>query len=163
MDIVLLLKCLILLVIANGAPVLAWRLSGDRFNSALDFGHVLPQDNRPVFGPSKTIRGVIVALILTPAFAYPLGLSPIMGLYIALFAMLGDLLSSFIKRRLGLASSSMALGLDQIPESLLPMMFVADRLNLNWTEIGLIVALFALTELGLSRVLYKLSIRKKPY
>ena len=35
--------------------------------------------------------------------------------------MAGDLLSSFTKRRMRLASSSMAPGIDQVPESVLPL------------------------------------------
>ena len=38
------------------------------------------------------------------------------GLLVAATAMAGDLLSSFLKRRLALAPSSQAIGLDQIPE-----------------------------------------------
>ena len=34
----------------------------------------------------------------------------------------GDLFSSFVKRRLDLASSSMAIGLDHIPESFFPLL-----------------------------------------
>jgi len=38
------------------------------------------------------------------------------GTLVATFAMAGDLFSSFVKRRLHLASSRMAIGLDHIPE-----------------------------------------------
>ena len=100
-------------------------------------------------------------------------LSLMTGFLIALCAMLGDLLSSFIKRRLGLPSSSMALGLDQVPESLLPLLsvkFFAPALlppplqaDMTWTLVWQIVAMFFIVELLVSRLLYRLHIRNEPY
>ena len=77
--------------------------------------------------------------------------------------MLGDLLSSFCKRRLRMASSSMALGLDQIPEALLPLLLVADRLALSWAAIGWTVIGFIVLELVLSPIFFWLGIRNRPY
>ena len=72
----------------------------------------------PWFGPSKTIRGVVLATLATAAAAGVLGLGWKVGALLGVVAMAGDLLASFIKRRLGLAPSSQAVGLDQIPEVL---------------------------------------------
>ena len=44
------------------------------------------------------------------------------GILTTTCAMAGDLFSSFVKRRLHLASSSMAIGLDHIPEFLFPLL-----------------------------------------
>jgi CDP-2,3-bis-(O-geranylgeranyl)-sn-glycerol synthase len=82
---------------------------------------------------------------------------------IGLAAMLGDLLSSFLKRRLGLASSARALGLDQLPESLLPTAVVAGPLDLSAPQVCGIAAAFFALELLLSRLLYRLRLRKRPY
>ena len=49
-----------------------------------------------------------------------LGFAWTCGLVVASVAMSGDLLSSFLKRRLSLPPSSRATGIDQIPECLLP-------------------------------------------
>jgi CDP-2,3-bis-(O-geranylgeranyl)-sn-glycerol synthase len=57
----------------------------------------------------------------------------------------------------------MALGLDQIPESLLPLLAVAGEFGLSWTTIGLITIGFIVVELALSRVLYRLGVRNRPY
>ena len=119
----LVLKLLVLLAVANGTPVLAKSLLGDRLARPLDGGAILG-DGRPLFGPSKTILGVVLALIATPLAAALMGLSWQLGVVLAALAVAGDLLSSFVKRRMGLASSSMAIGLDQIPESLLPLLGV---------------------------------------
>ena len=77
--------------------------------------------------------------------------------------MLGDLASSFAKRRLGLAPSSQALGLDQIPESALPLWFTREATGLSPDQIWTVVALFILAELFISRVLFIAGIRKRPY
>ena len=91
------------------------------------------------------------------------GLPAVVGVVIGLAAMLGDLLSSFVKRRLGMASSSMAFGLDQIPEAWLPLLAVSSLFELTRSVIAGIVAGFVVLELALSRLLYWLGIRKRPY
>jgi CDP-2,3-bis-(O-geranylgeranyl)-sn-glycerol synthase len=48
----------LLVVIANVTPVVISLLMGHRWNAPLDGGLRLP-DQRPVLGPSKTIRGVL--------------------------------------------------------------------------------------------------------
>ncbi len=49
--------------------------------------------------------------------------------------MLGDLSSSFVKRRLRLKLHAQVFGLDQIPEALLPLLLVQDHLGLSWLDI----------------------------
>ncbi|EGV52696.1 hypothetical protein QQ73_19790 [Candidatus Endoriftia persephone str. Guaymas] len=156
------LLLLLLLLTTNGAPLLARELLHSGFNHPIDRGHRLAS-GQPLLGPSKTWRGVIAALLLTPLVSLLLGLGWLLGLVIALFAMLGDISSSFIKRRLGMPSSSMALGLDQIPESLLPLLACRLLIELPLTQLALLVVLFFITELLLSRVLFWLHIRRHPY
>jgi len=156
------LKLLLLIIIANGAPVLARNLLKSHFETAVDFNRVF-FDDRPVFGPTKTWRGVISAIVITLPVALLLGFTAELGLVLAALAMLGDLLGSFIKRRFKLAPSSRALGLDQIPESLLPMFACQSMLGLGWQSTVMIVFLFFVMELLLSRLLYQLHIRKHPY
>jgi CDP-2,3-bis-(O-geranylgeranyl)-sn-glycerol synthase len=81
----------------------------------------------------------------------------------AAMAMLGDLLASFIKRRLAIPPSGIAPGLDQIPESLLPLLAVRGVLDLSWLQISLIVVTFIALDYLLSFVLYRLHIRQHPY
>ena len=85
------------------------------------------------------------------------------GLLVAATAMLGDLFSSFTKRRINLVPGSMALGLDQIPESLLPALACRWVLPITVVDIVLMSALFFVGELGASRVLYRFKIRDRPY
>ena len=77
--------------------------------------------------------------------------------------MTGDLFSSFIKRRLGLPPSSMALGLDQIPELLLPALVYKNLTTFTLVDIVIVTTLFLVGELVLSRLLFKLHIRDQAY
>ena len=105
MHYVLLAQLLILLSLANGSPVIAKRILGETFAKPID-GNAQFADGRPLFGPSKTIRGVVVSLLVTAMGAPLLGLPIWIGLLVAAAAMAGDLLSSFLKRRLGLAPAA---------------------------------------------------------
>jgi len=153
---------LILLIAANGAPILlAWSL-GQRWNWPLDGGMVLG-DGRRLLGESATLRGLVVAVLATAVLADLLGLGAGMGALIGLLAMVGDALSSFVKRRLALAPGDKATGLDQIPESLFPMMAVAVPFSLGWLDLALLVAAFTLFDMAVSGPLYRLHLRRRPY
>jgi CDP-2,3-bis-(O-geranylgeranyl)-sn-glycerol synthase len=156
------LQLMVLLTLANGAPVVAKKIFGSRFALPLDFG-LMFFDGRPVFGPSKTFRGIVVAILAAAIGAPLIGLDPIVGLTAAAAAMAGDLFSSFVKRRLNLPPSSQALGLDQIPESLLPMLACRDALSLTVIDIALGVGVFFAGELVLSRLLFRAHLRDEPY
>jgi len=120
-------------------------------------------DHRPLLGRSKTIRGVVASVALATLAAPAAGLPLTIGATIGMAAMAGDIFSSFVKRRLGMASSSQALGLDQIPESLLPLLAVQPALSLDVSEIVLVTAFFLVGELVLSRLLYAVHLRDRPY
>jgi CDP-2,3-bis-(O-geranylgeranyl)-sn-glycerol synthase len=156
------LSLLLLIMVANGAPVLGEALFRRWAAWPLD-GGLAWWDGRPLLGPSKTWRGVFLALAATTIMAWLMRFSPHIGLIIGAYAMLGDILSSFTKRRLGMKSSSQAFGLDQIPEALLPLLAVRDFFNLKLSSMLETVAGFIVLELLLSRILYRLRVRKRPY
>ena len=158
----LLLQLLILLVVANGTAVVAKKLLGRAFARPLD-GGALFVDGQPIFGPAKTIRGVVASLLATSICAALMGLGWQVGTLIATFAMAGDLLSSFVKRRLHLTSSSMAPGLDHIPESLFPLLACRLLLPLSILDIVAGVAIFVAGGLVLSPLLFKLKLRDEPH
>jgi len=162
MHILPILQLMVLLTLANGAPVVAKKICGSRFALPLDCGRTF-FDGRPVFGSSKTFRGIVVAVLAATAGAPLIGLDPIVGMTAGGAAMAGDLFSSFTKRRLNLPPSSQALGLDQIPESLLPLLACRDALSLTAVDIALGVGVFFLGELVLSRLLFRAHLRDEPY
>jgi hypothetical protein len=155
-------QLLILLTLANGSPVVAKLVLRDRFSMPLD-GNRKFIDGRPLFGPAKTIRGILVAIVVPAASAPLLGLDLEIGLLVGATAMAGDLLSSFVKRRLGLAPSSRATGVDQIPESLIPLLVCRQVLALTAVDIVVACGVFFAGELLLSRLLFRLHLRDRPY
>lgn len=162
MDPIQLLKVLVLSALANGAPLAAKKLFGSRFSDPVDGARTFV-DGRPFLGHSKTFRGILSSILVTSACAPLIGLDIGVGATAAIAAMAGDLLSSFLKRRLNFPPSSRAIGLDQVPESLFPMLACRDALSLTSTDIVLGVAIFLVGELILSRLLYRLRLRDRPY
>lgn len=155
-------KILIMLLAVNGAPIIAARVCRHRGSTPVDLGRRLG-DEQPILGASKTWRGLAAALvtscILSSAFGYGLEF----GLAFGVLVMAGDLISSFVKRRRGLQSSDQYLGVDQIPESLLPAIYCVVVLDTAWIWALLWVLAFMLLELLISRPLFLLKIRKRPY
>jgi CDP-2,3-bis-(O-geranylgeranyl)-sn-glycerol synthase len=155
-------RLMLLLGVANGAPVVAAKVFGGRFSWPLD-GGVEFIDGRPLFGKSKTVRGIVVSISMCASAAPLLGLGWKIGVAVGCAAMAGDLVSSFVKRRLDLAPSSRATGLDQIPESLFPLLACSGALSLSIVDIAIGVAIFFAGEVVLSVLLYRVHIRDRPY
>jgi hypothetical protein len=155
-------RLMILLAVANGTPVFGKKLLGNLFAAPLD-GGVRFIDRRPLFGTSKTIRGIVLSVLATSLAAPLVGLDWKVGTITASGAMAGDLLSSFVKRRLGLTPSSMAIGLDQIPESLIPLILCRLQLPITVFDVAIGVILFFVGELILSRLLFMAHVREQPF
>src|SRR6202165_317798 len=162
MQLLHILQLLVLMTLANGTPIVAKKIFGPRFSFPLDAGTIF-FDGRPLFGHSKTIRGIVVSILVTTASAPLIGLDLTIGAIVAGAAMAGDLFSSFVKRRLNLPPSGQALGLDQVPESLFPMLACRDALSLTIADIALGVVIFFICALILSRLLYQVHVRDEPF
>ncbi len=155
-------QAIMLLVVANGAPVLTNKVLGKRWACSIDNGLELCDGHR-LFGNTKTWRGLCSAILSTALLAILSGTELLTGVIFGILAMSGDLLASFIKRRMACAESSRFRGLDTVPESLLPILLLKESLALNLIDIILIVVVFFLIEELISPVLYRLHIRKRPY
>jgi CDP-2,3-bis-(O-geranylgeranyl)-sn-glycerol synthase len=162
MQLLHILQLLVLMTLANGIPIVAKKIFGARFSFPLDAGTKF-FDGRPLFGASKTIRGILISVLITTASAPLIGLDLTIGAIVAGAAMAGDLFSSFVKRRLNSPPSSQALGLDQVPESLFPMLACRDALSLTIADIALGVGIFFIGALILSRFLFRAHLRDEPY
>ena len=162
MHYVVVIQLTCLLAVANTAPLLAKLVFGHRLSHPLD-RNVVFVDSRPLFGKSKTIRGIVASLTLTVAFAPIVGLAWPTGLLVGTTAMAGDLLSSFLKRRLNLPPSSKATGLDQVPESLIPLLACRAVVDLSAADIAAAVSVFFVGEVVLARLFYALKLRDRPY
>jgi CDP-2,3-bis-(O-geranylgeranyl)-sn-glycerol synthase len=156
------LKLLLLILVANGAPILARRYLRERYAWPVDGGLRL-NDGMPLLGAAKTWRGIVASVLSTALLALLFGLPLAFGILLAVMAMLGDLTSSFIKRRLGKAESAAVTGLDQIPESLLPALAGCYWLGYAWPLAIVITALFFVVDRWLSPLLFNLGVRQQPH
>lgn len=156
------IQAVILLITANGAPVVANKVFGNRWAWPMDNKQKL-RDGRRLFGDTKTWRGFWSAILLTFLAAFLLGIEPLTGALFAALAMIGDLAASFLKRRLSYSESSRMRSLDRMPESLLPTLALQESLALNLSDIVLVTIVFFMIEEFVSPVLYKWHIRDRPY
>ncbi len=139
----IILLCLVL--IANGAPIFSRILFAKRFGMPVDL-HYHCRDGHPLFGPSKTFRGLISSIILTSLAAIALKTPLTMGLIIAIGAMSGDLITSYFKRRHGLASKSDWNIVDQLLEAAFPLCLAKwyyDH-SISWATVLFAISLFVL-------------------
>jgi CDP-2,3-bis-(O-geranylgeranyl)-sn-glycerol synthase len=156
------LRLLLLLGLANTAPLVAQRWFGTRWVAPLD-GGLRFFDGRPLLGSSKTIRGFLAAVAAAALGAPLVGLPAMLGALLGVGAMLGDALSSFIKRRMGAAPSSRATGLDQIPEALVPLLALQRILGLTAMQIAAITLAFFVLEIPLAWLTHRSGLRDRPY
>jgi len=143
----------LLLVIANATPVILNLLLRERWKQPIDGGRLF-SDGRPLLGPSKTVRGLLGSISACALLAAVFDLSPLQGGIFGALAMLGDLASSFCKRRLGFHSGHSAPLLDQIPETLLPLWALQPALGASGLEMTLAIAAFIGIDLLFTWLLY---------
>ena len=156
------IKVLLLLNIANGTPILSRNFFKTYYAWPIDFGVVF-FDKRPLFGHSKTWRGLFAAIFMTGILAMLLGMAIQTGVLFGIWVMLGDLSASFMIRRLGYIESSRSRMLDTLPESVLPVLILHEQLGLTLFTGILSIMLFVILGILLSPLLYRLHIRKRPY
>lgn len=151
-----------MLTAANGSPVLGQLLLGVHGDQPIDGGR-LWRDGERLLGDSKTWRGLIIGVVATTIVSLLLDLGGKFGALFGFLALTGDMISSFIKRRRHLRSSAQAIGLDQLPEAILPVVFGAFWLDYGWEVTVVTVLLFMLADMVFSPLLYRLGIRRRPY
>lgn len=151
-----------LVTLANSAPVLAQHVMGDLWQQPIDNAVVL-RDGHPLFGRSKTWRGLVAASLACALVAPLLAWSWQIGFAVGALAMTGDLFARFLKRRRGLDASQRAPRLDSIPEALLPALVLRGPLQLTWFEVLLVVVIFVVTVRLASPLIFRLGLRARPW
>ncbi|MGQ9788207.1 MAG: CDP-2,3-bis-(O-geranylgeranyl)-sn-glycerol synthase [Candidatus Hadarchaeaceae archaeon] len=149
--------------VANATPVV---LGGGR---PIDGGRVFI-DGHPLFGPGKTIRGFISGLIAGSIFGVLQGLATeqlhfysVLGFLLALGALMGDLLGSFIKRRVNLERGSAAPVLDQLGFVVLALLFASPVSVPSLEMILIILIITPPIHLATNFIGHKLKLKDRPY
>ncbi|ABN69724.1 protein of unknown function DUF46 [Staphylothermus marinus F1] len=109
-------------MIANASPVLVKGIH------RIDFSHIFI-DGKPLFGKNKTWEGFYVGVLM--GFLTSIGIGIILceeeyiliGLGSSIFALIGDLLGSFIKRRMNIASGEPLPIIDQLDFALMATLY----------------------------------------
>ena len=151
---------------ANAAPVL---FGG---GSPIDFGRKFI-DKKPIFGKNKTIRGFIAGLFIgtlvgwaQETLAPNIGLekgSILLGFALSLGALIGDLIGSFIKRRLNLKPGTPFPISDQIDFVLFALLFSLP-IKPPTIQLALIIIILTLPiHLSANVIAYLLKMKKTPW
>ena len=142
---------------ANAAPLV---LGG---GASLDGGRSLA-DGRPIFGPHKTVRGVIAGIVAGTLIGLAesvvdsrLGIA---GFMIALGAILGDLLGAFVKRRLKVEPGRAFPVLDQLDFILGSVVLGYPFFQVGLISILLVVVVTPPIHLATNYGAYRLGIKK---
>lgn len=146
--------------VANGAPV----IFGD--GKPLDFGRKLL--GKAIFGPHKTIRGLVAGLLSGFVIA---GIESIfmpymlaVGIMLSIGTHVGDLLGSFVKRRLNMASGISVPLMDQYLFFAFALLFAFPLGNLpNAYGILFLVVLTGLLHVLTNAVAHRLKLKEVPW
>lgn len=127
-------------------------------------------DGRRIFGDGKTVRGFVAGIgagtaigVLQGIAKGPLSHYLSLGFLLALGALLGDLMGSFVKRRLGIERGGALPGLDQLGFVVIALLLASPVEVPSWQ---VIVAIFLITpalHLATNFIGYKLGLKNRPY
>lgn len=135
------LKILIILIATNAAPLISATLYARRRRRPLDNGRILGDGYR-LLGENKTLVGLFSGIGAAGILCFIIGLPLASGLLISGASLLGDLLTSFIKRRLGLAEGETAFFLDHLLEGALPLWVCKGLFSISWPMVAALLVLF---------------------
>jgi len=158
MDIVNAGRALFLVVVANLVPWGVSRLLDRRWSAPLDLGVVLP-DGQRLFGSHKTWRGVVSGTLACAIAATLTGRGFAIGVGVGALSLMGDAFSSAVKRRLRLEPGTEIVGLDQLPEALLPSIFFAGALGLGGIDIIVVAVVFLVLDMLVTRIRHRRRLR----
>ncbi len=145
---------------ANAAPII---FGGDR---PVDGGKLFV-DGKPLFGSHKTVRGffsglivgTLVSFFLHTLFNYNL----LLGFSLSLGALVGDLLHSFVKRRIGLAPGASLPVADQLDFILGSIFFSIPISAPSMLTILMLVIITPPIHVSTNILAYCLGIKKTPW
>jgi len=127
-------------------------------------------DGRRIFGDGKTIRGFVAGLIAGTIIGLLQGIYKnsishylALGSLLALGALLGDLLGSFIKRRLEIERGGAAPGLDQLGFVVIALLLASPVALPSWQVIVTLLIITPPIHLATNFIGQKLKLKARPY
>ena len=161
---------------ANMAPVLVKKINFLKI--PIDFGEKI--NNKPIFGKNKTFRGLVFGVLFAVIIAYiqfiyyennifsDLVLIDysnwlLIGLLLGFGAIIGDLVESFIKRRLNYESGKPFVPFDQIDFVLGALIFVFPIVFLSINKIFIIILLSFVLHIIVNHSAFYLKIRNEKW
>jgi CDP-2,3-bis-(O-geranylgeranyl)-sn-glycerol synthase len=127
-------------------------------------------DGRRILGDGKTTYGFLGGLAVGTLIGLLQGVGAgslrwhlSLGFLLALGALLGDLLGSFIKRRWGIKRGGAAPGLDQLSFVVLALLLASLMSLPGWQVIATILIITPPIHLATNFVAYKLGLKSRPY
>lgn len=147
--------------LANTTPIFVRKLN--ILNYPIDFG--LKYQGKRIFGQNKTWRGLFFGCLIGILTAILQARGMQIGIILGFGALLGDLIGSFIKRRLNFPPGQPNILLDQTPYVLIPILlyalFLDYPLNIGQT---IFLILFSLWIHRASNILYfKMGLKDVPH
>ena len=133
-------------------------------------------DSRPILGKGKTFKGTILGITAGIIIAAAInGLIPeqtaqyysvnyllIAALLVAL-AILGDIIGSFIKRRLNIERGKPVLLLDQLDFVIVPMLFLWSQKFVSLTEIIIVLVITLIVHRAANYIAFKFKLKRVPW
>jgi len=158
--------------VANAIPVV---LGGGR---TIDGGKTLP-DGKPIFGSHKTIRGflaglttgtvtgavqtVVIEFEVLPGFALPFQFTIFLGFMLSLGALTGDLIHSFVKRRIGIREGAPLPVADQLDFVLGALLFSSVASSLSPSMILIVLFITPPIHFLTNLLAYVAHVKKTPW
>lgn len=164
---------------ANMAPVI-FKENFKFLAIPIDFGKKI--NNKPLFGKTKTIRGFLLGILLSifivfiqtnlyqdnffekiSIIEYEKENLIILGFLFGFGALFGDLIKSFIKRRMNKKPSKSWKGFDQLDYVIGSILFVSPVVILSFSEFFGIIFLSLILTIFVNYISWKLNFRKEKW
>jgi CDP-2,3-bis-(O-geranylgeranyl)-sn-glycerol synthase len=154
---------------ANAAPPVFARVRRlEKYHKPVDNGKKLK--GKEIFGEGKTWLGLISGVLAGTVFGFLQSLTnvqPMMTLELAftlsLGALIGDMIGSFIKRRLGFSRGKAVPLLDQLDFLLGAFILSSLVVEINFSYLIVLLIITPMIHLGTNIIGYKLKIKKVPW
>jgi hypothetical protein len=145
------LYALVLLIAANSTPWVVGKLSGGRAAWSMDAGKVA-WDGERWLGSHKTWRGFMAGVVASAMVSELWTGNVGTGAGFGALSLLGDALSSCLKRRFHRDPGAEVPIIDQLPECVLPLLVYAPQFGLTLYDVLGITLAFSIAGIALTRI-----------